>query len=32
MSLLLTVYDTNIASDEFTEISMPDIKSIGCDA
>lgn len=33
MSLLLTVYDTNIASgSEFTEISMPDIKSIGCDA
>ncbi len=32
MSLLLTVYDSNIASgSEFTEVIMPSIESLGCD-
>jgi hypothetical protein len=33
MSLLLTVYDSNIATgSEFTEIAMPRIEPLGCDA
>jgi len=33
MSLLLTVYDSNVAAgSEFAEIRMPDIQPLGCDA